>query len=69
MAALQCVSVCSHFVKDLAHVKYGSQTTPSRKRFDHYVVDMLNNDIDQRLDQLLFTATYVVDNDTRCSWA
>src|SRR6266702_584007 len=66
MAALQMCQGGSRTAKDLAHVKDGSQATPSRKGFDHYIVHFLRNDIDQRVDKLLFAATYVVDDDP--SW-
>jgi len=61
------VSVWSRTTKGLAHVEDGSQATPSRKGLDHYFVYILSNDIDQRVDQHLLAATYVVDNDSRCS--
>ena len=50
----------------MAHVEDSCQTTPSRKAFNHYLVHFLRDNIDQRADQLLFTVTYVVDNEP--SW-
>lgn len=50
----------------LTHVEDSSQATFSRKGFDQDVVHCLRNNVDERADWLLFSATYGVNNDA--SW-
>ena len=49
--------------KDLAYVEDSSQATSFRKGLDHYVMDCLRENIYQRVDQLLFITTHVIDYD------
>ena len=65
IAALKfiCVIDLSFDTKDLAYVEDSSQATSSRKGLDHYVMDCLRDSIYQRVDQLLFVTTHVIDYD------
>src|SRR6266849_917403 len=61
----QCAAKPCHIV-DLAHVEYSSQATLRRKRFHHDFMHDLRKQASRLANKyVVFTATYVVDNQPR----